>query len=514
MTDHDDQPLRPAAFTPTSAVKVEPAPVTSAPKGLLIAIGVLLVLLLLVLFALPQWVSPVTPTSTSTVPPVSGNTSSTQTGASAPQVSSTDTGGTDSAGPSPFADAQRQKERRAAQEALQQALEVQEILLEMSVTEWAPELYNKALQQAAVGDTAYREGRFNDATAAYQRAFEQLLALEASIAQRQEQATTTVITAVEQGDEATANTALTALQLLGTEPSVLEPLAGRVRAIGSVQEALATAEAAVEAEDYGTALEALQQALSADPAHEQAARRQSEVVQLDTDFRFRQQMSAGYLALEQAAFSKAEEAFNRAATLKPGAPEPQAAQRELSDARIAARLLSLQKQGEQLVAQEQWQQAVTVYQEALTIDSTLTFAQQGIDAAQPRADLDRALRAIVEQQTRLTNPQVLAEAEATLAQAKTIPDPGPRLLEQVEQVSQTLSYAKTPVTVSLVSDAMTDVTVLRVQRLGTFTSTSLTLRPGQYTAMGVRTGYRDVRVNFEVAPGVDTVVEVRCEEAI
>ena len=81
-------------------------------------------------------------------------------------------------------------------------------------------------------------------------------------------------------------------------------------------------------------------------------------------------------------------------------------------------------------------------------------------------------------------------------------------------MTKTLSYAKTPVTVSLVSDGVTDVTVLRVQRLGTFTNTSLTLRPGQYTAMGVRTGYRDVRVNFDVVPNTDAVIEVRCEEAI
>ena len=509
MTDHDDQPLRPAAFTPTSAPPVEHQSSTSAPKGLLIAIGAVLIMLLLVLFVLPRWVSPVTsinsPEATSgTINPLSAQ----------PDAASTQPAPNTSGGPSPFADAQRQKERRAAQEALQQVLEVQDILLEMSVTEWAPARYDEALQQATVGDDAYREGRFNDATAAYQGAFEQLLALESSVVQRQEQAIATLIAAVEQGDETTATTALTLLQQLATEPSVLTPLTARVRAIETVQQALTSAEAAVDAQDYGAALDALEQALSADPAHQQVAKRRLEVAQLDTDVRFRQAMSKGYLALEQAAFNDAEVAFSKAAVLKPGAPEPQAAQQELNDAKIAARLLALRQQSEQLVAAEQWQQAVAVFEEALSVDPTLTFAQQGIAAAQPRANLDEALDAIVEQQARLANPQVLAEAESALEQANAIANPGPVLRRQIDQVTKTLSYAKTPVTVSLVSDGVTDVTVLRVQRLGTFTNTSLTLRPGQYTAMGVRTGYRDVRVSFDVVPNTDAVIEVRCEEAI
>ncbi len=509
MTDHDEQPLQPAAFTPKSAATIEAAPVKPAPKYLLLAIGVLLVVLLLVLFALPKWVSPTTPIADTAL---MADTGSTAAPANDSGAQSTVSPGKE--GPSPFADAQRQKERRAAQEALEQVLEVQAILLEMSVTDWAPTLYNSALQQAENGDTAYREGRFKEAATAYQGAFEQLLALESSIVQRRETAIDTLVAAVEQGDVDTANTALERLRQLATEASVLTPLTQRVAAINTVQEALATAEAAVSAQDYDAALKALQQALDADPVHEQAAKRQAEVVQLDIDFRFRKYMSAGYLALEQAVFDQAEIAFNDAAALKPGAPEPQAAQQELNDARIAARLLTLRQRSEELVDRELWQQAVAVYREALAVDPTLSFAQEGIVSAQPRANLDEALRAIVEQKERLTNPVVLAEAESTLEQAIALANPGPLLSEQIKQASRTLSYAKTPVTVSLVSDGNTDVTVLRVQRLGAFETTLLTLRPGQYTAMGVRTGYRDVRVNFEVVPGADTTIEVRCEEAI
>jgi len=35
-----------------------------------------------------------------------------------------------------------------------------------------------------------------------------------------------------------------------------------------------------------------------------------------------------------------------------------------------------------------------------------------------------------------------------------------------------------------------------------------------YTAVGMRTGYRDVRVTFEVRPNQNNAVEIRCAEAI
>jgi hypothetical protein len=69
--------------------------------------------------------------------------------------------------------------------------------------------------------------------------------------------------------------------------------------------------------------------------------------------------------------------------------------------------------------------------------------------------------------------------------------------------------------VQLVSDNVTDVTVFKVGRLGVFNSQELSLRPGVYVAVGNRPGYRDVRVEFRVAPEIEMdPVVVQCEERI
>ena len=77
-----------------------------------------------------------------------------------------------------------------------------------------------------------------------------------------------------------------------------------------------------------------------------------------------------------------------------------------------------------------------------------------------------------------------------------------------------LTVAMTPVSVTLESDNLTEVTLLKVGRLGMFSTRTLELRPGAYTAVGSRQGYHDVRRSFRVSPGDAAPVAVRCEEPI
>ena len=75
--------------------------------------------------------------------------------------------------------------------------------------------------------------------------------------------------------------------------------------------------------------------------------------------------------------------------------------------------------------------------------------------------------------------------------------------------------ATTPIAVHLTSDQLTEVTLYRVGALGAFMSKDVELRPGTYTAIGSRDGYRDVRRTFTVVPGRTIAsVNVICVEPI
>ena len=92
---------------------------------------------------------------------------------------------------------------------------------------------------------------------------------------------------------------------------------------------------------------------------------------------------------------------------------------------------------------------------------------------------------------------------------------GPVLESQVARLDKALELANTPVRVTLRSDEQTDVVVYKIARLGRFAEHLLELRPGTYTAVGSRIGYRDVRESFTIEPGAQALsVTIACTEPI
>jgi len=511
VTDHRDQPLSATAFEPApTATETIAAEKTSGgqPRWVMIGLALAAVLLLFVFIVLPSLVTPGdnTAASVATARDNASQNSALPTTAGA--------GADAGAGRSPFAEAQEGALRREAQEVLQSLLTLQESLAKRGAPSWGEPAYSQALEAAGKGDAAYRERDFSGATRDYQNALDQLRALEASLPERIEALHKALIAEIERGELLPAQTGFNALQEIAPADSRLVALETRIDAVPEVTAALETAAAAETAGDLSAAVASATQATRADPQHERARQRLTELQSALTRAQFTGAMTAGYEALTGQRFAEAEAAFATAAKLLPGSPEPQSALIELEQARTQATLIALREQGAQAELEERWAAAVAHYENALKIDGLLLFATDGMARAMPRAALDDRLDAIPKEQDRLVDRRVLAEAEASLAEARDIPNPGPRLQTQIAAAQQTITYAKTPVAVSISSDGVTDVTVLRVKRLGTLTQQMLSLRPGTYTAVGIRDGYRDVRVRFDVRPGQDNTVTVRCVEPI
>src|SRR5690606_6435828 len=118
---------------------------------------------------------------------------------------------------------------------------------------------------------------------------------------------------------------------------------------------------------------------------------------------------------------------------------------------------------------------------------------EGLKRSRMRAQVDQQLRTVIDEPQRLADTAVAAAAAQLLEQAKQISPRGPVLASQINKLDTALRQANTSVTVTLRSDEKTEVIVYKVARLGNFTERELTLRPGSYTALGTRAGYRDVR---------------------
>jgi hypothetical protein len=166
-------------------------------------------------------------------------------------------------------------------------------------------------------------------------------------------------------------------------------------------------------------------------------------------------------------------------------------------------------------AAEDWSAARNEYEAAQKLDPAVAFAVEGRPRATARSALDERLEGYLKRPDRLTSEAVAHEAEAVLDRAAEVEQPGPRLVRQVAALREALAAAQVEVPVRLVSDGLTDVSVLRVGRLGVFKERTLQLRPGSYVVVGTRKGYRDTRVILEVAAGrAVEPVRVRCEETL
>jgi len=129
--------------------------------------------------------------------------------------------------------------------------------------------------------------------------------------------------------------------------------------------------------------------------------------------------------------------------------------------------------------------------------------------------LDAELAAVIERPERLFSGEVRGAARATLQHARAVTAPGPVLAGQIQSVEQLIAAAEMPLRVALASDNLTDVTINRVGRLGSFERKDVELLPGRYTVVGVRAGFRDVRREITLLPGREApTVVIRCEEPI
>jgi len=495
-----DDLILPAQLTLTGRASEEAsAPVSAAPMKpfwLGALLGGLVVVALVVILLLPGFVR-------ETAPPAD------VPAAPAPTPNATQTG------PAPWEAAQQARSRKAAQDVLEQLLDRQFQLEELSVARWAGEPFAAARQQATDGDERYRTQQFEAATAAYTAALaamEQLLAGVDGVVAQQLAAGQAALAA---GNASAAQAAFDLV--LAIRPDHAEAAAGlkRAGALDEVLSLVAEADRQAQAGQLDTALATLQQAARLDPAAESVKSRLATLRGQAGKRDFRQRMSAGYAALQRNDHAAAQREFQAALKREPGAAEAQEALRQAREAASLAAIETHLAAATSLAGQEQWAQAVAEYDRALAIDNALADAVERRRTAEERAKLDAALADAIARPERLATDAVRRAAQVLHDKAAAIAMPGPRLAGQVAELKKQLELAVIPIPVVFQSDNLSKVVLFKVGELGSFQSRQLELKPGDYVVVARREGYRDARKEFQVRPDMAIVrVSIQCNQPI
>ena len=384
-----------------------------------------------------------------------------------------------------------------------------------AVEQWATDPWTAL--QAGLSDAAarYAARDYAAATSGYQAAAKSVADLEARAGEVLKEALAQGRAGLDAGGATAAQAAYElALKLVPGQPEAARGLR-RAQSLDAVMALVGQAETDEKEGRLAAAAEAFGRAAKLDPDTRRAADGVARVQARLAGDAFAAAMAGGFTALSAKDYPAARKAFEKARGMRAQSPEVQQALQQLEQeertATIAARLASARTHE----AAERWQQALADYQAVVALDSTVAAAQQGVERTRPRVALNDELQLYVTQPERLFSPPVRDSATGTLNRAKALTPAGPVLAKQIATLDEWLKRVSVPVQVALESDNQTRVTIYRVGELGPFTRKAVELTPGNYTVVGTRPGYRDVRREITVVPGTPPApVVIRCEDKI
>ncbi len=193
-----------------------------------------------------------------------------------------------------------------------------------------------------------------------------------------------------------------------------------------------------QAMDLGRAMEDCRAALALDPEAPMAKQLLGHLEQLAAAATFKTLMSRGFAAMVGGDYVAAETIFSQAAKQYPHASDAINALAQTRARAIAARLDHVLGAARRAAGLERWQEAAALYDSALTLDNAVVIASEGKHEAATRRVLDERLQGALMHPARGADPTAYRETVALLAEARAVPQPGPRLTNQISTLKARL----------------------------------------------------------------------------
>ncbi len=416
---------------------------------------------------------------------------------------------------SPWRESQLAKHRRDAQEILSLVLEKQKNLEDKKVNLWANDSFEVALETAESGDYSYRSQEFSSAMASYQNALKQLINIEESIPEQFGEFLAEGKLALKENNAKLAKEKLQVAMYMKPNDSKASLALDRALVLNDVLALVKVGTVFVEDRQYEAAKSSFDQAYQLDNRSVLVNDQLQQVNQLILDRDYSLAMSSGYKKLQKNKYNQALVFFNQAKKIKPTSEPAVQAIKQSKNERMQANISFKFEQAQERIQQEDWSNALDKYNEILLIDKSLLQAQIGLLKSTARLTLSDQLSNYIDHPERLSNKNVYQQALLTKKDAMNIQHPGEKLLQQINSINQLMVKAKIPLLVNIESDNQTMVTLYRSGQLGKFMAKELSLTPGEYTLVGSRDGFRDVRQAFILyADESHPTIVIQCSERV
>jgi tetratricopeptide (TPR) repeat protein len=263
------------------------------------------------------------------------------------------------------------------------------------------------------------------------------------------------------------------------------------------------------------ALADYQEAVRLDPESEKAQAAFERVSKLIAAEQFQELMSTGFTALHNNDYKRARSLFLKARSFNPDSREVGDALAQVDAAIRLARIEALSKKAIAAENAENWEEALTSYEAVLRVDSAIQFAEQGKQRVVKYLQIEKRMKYYLEKPTVLESDSYLEKATQLVTEVENMDLKGLRLANNLKRLKDLVRLARTPVQVIIESDSLTEIIIYKVGDLGRFSTREVNLRPGTYTVVGARDGFKDVRQKFMVKAGQGPLrVIVKCSDKI
>jgi tetratricopeptide (TPR) repeat protein len=380
---------------------------------------------------------------------------------------------------------------------------------------WGGGQYDSAAATAAEADRHFLAQEYVPAREAYTTAAEEFASLVASSEEALARLLREGRAALEAPDADAAGERFAAALLI--EPGNDEALAGMRRAstLNEFNRLMASGRAHERAGRHAFAHTDYAAAAALDPLAPEAEAAAARALGAEVESQFRESMGRGLEAFHRGEYDAARQELLGALSRRPGEPEAERVLAMIEEARSREMIERLLDRARGLESGESWQEAWNVYRRVLAIDPEVKAALDGKMNAERMIDLMRRARRFLDDPSLLMVDGEREAAARLLVELGDLPAPGPRTARAMADLADRVRQATTPTMVTLRSDGLTSVVVFRVGRYGTFEERRVEVLPGEYTVVGRRRGYKDVRLTLRVPLGGEPVtLEVICTEVI
>jgi tetratricopeptide (TPR) repeat protein len=393
--------------------------------------------------------------------------------------------------------------------------ELQDILREKAASLMESPEYKTVSSDILKADEWLKEGEFQSALENLRKSEQALQALIEEGERQFQAALQEGLKALNSGDGETATLHLTVAQALRPNDTFIAHQLKRASVINKVYEHFNQGQEYEQQGMLSLARAEYQKALDLDADSVNINTRLQAINQtLNVDL-FEKALAAGLAELSSGNGDAAVEQLEKATSFMPTDTNARSAlvdARELQRRQKVGRLID---QGNQALGETEWESARDSFEKALDFEPSSDEAQKGLAIAEENIAREEQLKQLLLVAETFEKNGEYEKALIVLREGRKIIDPSGVVTEMIQHLEGILEELSKPQSVKIISDNQTDIQIYKVGKYDPSPELNLELKPGEYTVIGSRLMYRDVRYTIKVEVGeAPEPLEVVCKEKL